>query len=141
VFAKKSYLSSWVFAAMQSAHIRMKSSLSSPKKSWIRLWRLCVNTILWKWNDIKHVIYIVLGFVHDQRLYRVKQFQTQVVKVSCQTDKNISGFKTAGDFVCFSFLGDFVLYLWVLSHPKTLPWFREWCWRRTTDGSIRLRDL
>jgi len=32
VFVKKSYLSSWVFPAMQSVHIRMNSSLSTPKK-------------------------------------------------------------------------------------------------------------
>jgi len=30
VFVKKSYLSSWVFTAVQSVHIRMKSSLSLP---------------------------------------------------------------------------------------------------------------
>jgi len=30
VFGKKSYLSSWVFTAMQSVHIRMNSSLSHP---------------------------------------------------------------------------------------------------------------
>jgi len=29
VFVKKSYLSSWVFTAMQSVHIRMNSSLST----------------------------------------------------------------------------------------------------------------
>jgi len=29
---KKSYLSSWVFTAMQSVHIQMNSSLSPPKK-------------------------------------------------------------------------------------------------------------
>jgi len=32
VFVKKSYLSSWVFTAMQSIHIRMNSSLIPPKK-------------------------------------------------------------------------------------------------------------
>jgi len=38
VFVKKSYLSSCVFTAMQSVHMRMKLSLSPPlKKSWIRL--------------------------------------------------------------------------------------------------------
>jgi len=46
VFVKKSYLSSWVFTHMQSvdsAHIRMNSSLSPPlKKSWIRL---CTNHV------------------------------------------------------------------------------------------------
>jgi len=31
VFVKKSYLISWVFAAMQSVHIRMNSSLTPPK--------------------------------------------------------------------------------------------------------------
>jgi len=37
VFVNKNYLSSWVFTAMQSVHIRMKSSLSpSLKNSWIR---------------------------------------------------------------------------------------------------------
>jgi len=39
VFVKKNYVSSWVFTAMQSVHIRMKSPLSPPiKNSWIRLW-------------------------------------------------------------------------------------------------------
>jgi len=39
VFVKKSYLSTWVFTAMQSVHTWMNSSLSPPlKKSWIRLW-------------------------------------------------------------------------------------------------------
>jgi len=33
----KSYLNSWVFTTMQSVHIRMNSSLSPHKKSWIRL--------------------------------------------------------------------------------------------------------
>jgi len=33
VFVKKSYLSSWVFTAMQSVHIRMNSSLSPPLKN------------------------------------------------------------------------------------------------------------
>jgi len=38
VFVKKSYMSSCVFTAMQSVHIRMNSSLSPPlKKSWLRL--------------------------------------------------------------------------------------------------------
>jgi len=38
VLVKKSYMSSWVFTAMQSVHIRMNSCLSPPlKKSWIRL--------------------------------------------------------------------------------------------------------
>jgi len=32
VFVKKSYLSSCVFTAMQSVHIRMNSSLSPPLK-------------------------------------------------------------------------------------------------------------
>jgi len=32
VFVKKIYLSSWIFTAMQSVHIRMKSSLSPPLK-------------------------------------------------------------------------------------------------------------
>jgi len=32
VFVKKSYLSSWVVTAMQSAHIRTNSSLSTPLK-------------------------------------------------------------------------------------------------------------
>ena len=32
VFAKKSYMSSWVFTAMQSVHIRMNSSLNPPLK-------------------------------------------------------------------------------------------------------------
>jgi len=30
---KKSYLSNWVFTAMQSAHIRINSSLSPPRKN------------------------------------------------------------------------------------------------------------
>jgi len=30
VFVKKSYMSSWVFTAMQSVHIRMNSSLIPP---------------------------------------------------------------------------------------------------------------
>jgi len=30
VFVKKSYLSSWVFTVMQSVHIRMNLSLSTP---------------------------------------------------------------------------------------------------------------
>jgi len=33
VFVKKSYLSSWVFTAMQPVHIRMNSSLSPPYKN------------------------------------------------------------------------------------------------------------
>jgi len=33
VFVKKNYLSSWVFTAMQSVHIRIKSSLSPPPKT------------------------------------------------------------------------------------------------------------
>jgi len=38
---KTSYLSSCVFTAMLSVHIRINSSLSPPpkKKSWIRLWQ------------------------------------------------------------------------------------------------------
>jgi len=32
VFVKKSYLSSWVFTAMKSVHIRLNSSLSPPLK-------------------------------------------------------------------------------------------------------------
>jgi len=32
VFVKKSYLSSWVFTAMQSVHIRMNSSFSPALK-------------------------------------------------------------------------------------------------------------
>jgi len=36
LFVRKSYLSSWVFTAVQLVHIRLNSSLSPLKKSWIR---------------------------------------------------------------------------------------------------------